>query len=169
MLCQEINAPMQVQALINAIQSIPIATQQTGWEQPMICWCRHSEVDGNLVPFSRGVSFYRTDQDGLITWGRDCVEASPPKPGDSTLGLLQILVPILRRMGPENSNPAKITELPIASTAVWFFYLGATSTRLPSVQDMAQLKENGMHCRMELVLFGHIVPEHWLARCSSQI
>jgi hypothetical protein len=99
------------------------------WLQPMY---RHSEVDGNLVPFSRGVSVYRVNKEGLIEWGRDCVEASPPKPGDSTLALLQILLPILRRIGPERADPAKLTELPIASSAVWLFYFGATLAALPS-------------------------------------
>jgi hypothetical protein len=82
-------------------------------------------VDGTFFPFSRGTSFYRVDNEGLIVWGIDCVEAPPPKPGDSTLGALKTLLPVLRSIGLSEADPARLTTLPVATGALWAFYAGA--------------------------------------------
>ena len=42
------------------------------------------EVDGNEFPFSRGASFYETNDRGQIVYGRDLVEPAL-KPGSSAL------------------------------------------------------------------------------------
>lgn len=94
------------------------------------------------MPFSRGVSFYKLDGAGRITWARDCVEASPPKPGDGTLVALKGLLPVLRAIGVDNANPAKLTDAPLASAAVWAFYVGArppVATRRPDARVRAAL------------------------------
>ncbi len=46
--------------------------------------CRHCEIAGSEFPFSRGVSFYEVNSDGLIVAGRDLVE-SAAKPGGAAL------------------------------------------------------------------------------------
>ena len=45
---------------------------------------RHCEIAGSEFPFSRGVSFYEVNEDGLIVAGRDLVE-SATKPGSAAL------------------------------------------------------------------------------------
>jgi hypothetical protein len=82
-------------------------------------------VDGALFPFSRGCSVYKVDASGRIVWGRDCVESAPPKPGDSTLGALDSLIPVIQRIGVQKADPARFSELPLESAAVWAFYAGA--------------------------------------------
>eukprot|EP00892_Ulva_mutabilis_P002655 jgi/Ulvmu1/12390/UM009_0036.1 len=84
----------------------------------------HTELDGELFPFSRGCSFYTVDAEGKIAWGRDCVEASPPKPGDATIALLGVLTPVLRGIGLSRADPANLTTLPIQAATWWAFYAG---------------------------------------------
>lgn len=86
--------------------------------------CRHTELDGALFPFSRGCSFYVVDDSGKITWGRDCVESAPPKPGDSTIAALGVLAPVLRGVGLARADPANLSKLPLQSAAMWAFYAG---------------------------------------------
>lgn len=44
----------------------------------------HVEIDGNIFPFSRGVSFYEMDSEGRILRARDVVEGLS-KPGTGAL------------------------------------------------------------------------------------
>ena len=44
----------------------------------------HVEIDGNIFPFSRGVSFYEMNSDGKILRARDVVEGAV-KPGTGAL------------------------------------------------------------------------------------
>lgn len=44
----------------------------------------HVEIDGNIFPFSRGVSFYEMDSEGKILKARDVVEGAV-KPGTGAL------------------------------------------------------------------------------------
>lgn len=78
------------------------------------------------MPFSRGCSFYRVNEQGKIVWARDCVEASPPKPGDATIGLLGVLLPVMRSVGVAKADPAQLTEVPFEAGAAWLFYAGVT-------------------------------------------
>ena len=112
------------------MRSKPTKKRCHSWPQ-----CRHTELEGRLFPFSRGCSFYLVDDDGRITWGRDCVESSPPKPGDGTIQALGVLTPLLRAIGLERADPANLSKLPLQSAAMWAFYAGApqvyyTSPRL---------------------------------------
>lgn len=91
--------------------------------------CRHLELDGAFMPFSRGCSFYRVNEQGQIVWARDCVEASPPKPGDATISGLGALLPVLRGVGVGRADPAQLTEVPFEAAAVWLFYAGTCRKR----------------------------------------
>ena len=143
-------------------------------------------MDKAYFPFSRGCSYYSVDKHNKIVWGRDCVEASPPKPGGGTVGALevrcfackhvyqvlhhrspschmllqssrmrvqvvlqrmpddslhrakdvdhqaltchpalQLLVPLLRQAGVRNTDPARLTEVPVAKYGLAFFYICA--------------------------------------------
>lgn len=76
------------------------------------------------MPFSRGTSFYKVDDNGKITWARDCVESAPPKPGDAIIDGLAVLLPLIRRIGVSKADPAQLNEVPFEAAAVWLFYAG---------------------------------------------
>jgi hypothetical protein len=38
---------------------------------------------------------------------------------------VQALLPVLRKVGIKNADPARLTELPLAAGAMWAFYAGA--------------------------------------------
>ena len=96
--------------------------------------CRHTELDGEFFPFSRGCSFYKLNSEGKIVWARDCVEASPPKPGDGAIAGLKLLVPVMKSIGPKNADPANLTTLPLESNAVWLFYAGQCHSKIDDMQ-----------------------------------
>jgi hypothetical protein len=106
---------------------------------------RHLELDGSFVPFSRGCSFYRVNEAGKIVWARDCVEASPPKPGDATIGLLAVLLPVLRTVGVAKTNPAQLTEVPFEAAAAWLFYAGLVPASLCCRFDSHFVVHTTMH------------------------
>ncbi|EFJ41351.1 hypothetical protein VOLCADRAFT_98696 [Volvox carteri f. nagariensis] len=81
--------------------------------------------DGVVFPFSRGCSFYTLNPRGQITTARDLVE-SAAKPGSTALKLLAALTPVVRQLGPA-AHPSTLKRLPLASAAVWAFYLGYTA------------------------------------------
>lgn len=59
----------------------------------------HVELaDGTALPFTRGCSFYKFNDQGLINSGFDCVEPSL-KPGSASLALLSVASRVLRFMG----------------------------------------------------------------------
>ena len=70
-------------------------------------------------------------------WARDCVEASPPKPGAVTAGALEALLPVMRGVGVKNADPANLTKLPWVSAAVWAFYAGAHSRTDVVIRELA--------------------------------
>ena len=76
-------------------------------------------------PFSRGVSFYETNDAGQIVFARDIVEPTF-KPGAAALGAISVIAPLVRRLGPA-ASPAGIARLPLAAGAMgaaWVYYLG---------------------------------------------
>lgn len=72
-------------------------------------------------PFSRGVSFYETNDQGQIVFARDIVEPAI-KPGAASLGGISVVAPLVRKLGPK-ADPAILKTLPLASGAMWLFYL----------------------------------------------
>jgi len=59
----------------------------------------HVELDGGIeLPFSRGVSFYRVDEMGLITYARDIAEPTT-KPGEGAVGVLKVIIQVMRATG----------------------------------------------------------------------
>jgi ketosteroid isomerase-like protein len=50
----------------------------------------HVENDGRQLPFTRGCSMYKADQDGLLVSGFDVPEPAPLKPGSASLLLLGV-------------------------------------------------------------------------------
>lgn len=67
-----------------------------------------SEREGMVeLPFSRGVSFYRLNDQGRIIFARDIVE-SPFKPGESSLGGITAVAPLIRKLG-TRANPSNIS------------------------------------------------------------
>ncbi|KAF5827488.1 hypothetical protein DUNSADRAFT_563 [Dunaliella salina] len=98
----------------------------TGDEQKCgITW--HVEIgegsnrgEGIQFPFSRGCSFYTTNDKGEILTARDIVEPAV-KPGSASLGLLTAVSPIIRALGPN------VKRIPIAAAAVWAGYAGYIS------------------------------------------
>lgn len=73
-------------------------------------------------PFSRGVSFYETNEAGEIVFARDIVEPTF-KPGASALQGIRVIAPIVRKLGPA-ANPANLSKLPIAAGAMGAFWVG---------------------------------------------
>ncbi|KAL4437246.1 hypothetical protein ABPG75_004385 [Micractinium tetrahymenae] len=71
-------------------------------------------------PFSRGVSFYETNNQGQIVFARDIVEPAI-KPGGASLGGISVVAPLVRKLGPK-ADPAILKTLPLASGAMWLFY-----------------------------------------------
>eukprot|EP00899_Mesostigma_viride_P028307 jgi/Mesvir1/8661/Mv02604-RA.1 len=57
----------------------------------------HAEVDGVVVPFSRGASFYRCNADNLLIFARDVPEPSF-KLGDRVMGVLQGVVWVMKNV-----------------------------------------------------------------------
>ncbi|GIL93547.1 hypothetical protein Vretifemale_20955, partial [Volvox reticuliferus] len=78
--------------------------------------------EGVVFPFSRGCSFYTLNAQGQIVTARDLVE-SVMKPGGITLKMLGTLTPVIRRLGPA-ADLSALKKLPLASAAVWAFYVG---------------------------------------------
>jgi len=60
-----------------------------------IVW--HVEVGGIPMPFSRGCSFYKVDDDGRVVFGRDVVEFLI-KTGDATFPIMGAMMPVVRMM-----------------------------------------------------------------------
>lgn len=94
---------------------------------PKKCGVRwHVEIEderGDAVqfPFSRGCSFYEVNDQGQIVFARDIVEPAI-KPGSAALSGISVVAPLVRKLGP-TANPAVLKTLPIASGAMWIFYL----------------------------------------------
>eukprot|EP00210_Caulerpa_lentillifera_P008715 g8313.t1 len=80
----------------------------------------HVEVGEIVMPFSRGCSFYRVNNQGKIVFARDTVEPTI-KPGHLALRVLTLVLPIIKKLGP-NANISYLKKLPIASGLVWGFY-----------------------------------------------
>ncbi|KAK9856775.1 hypothetical protein WJX84_010691 [Apatococcus fuscideae] len=94
----------------------------------------HTAIAGHEFPFSRGVSFYEVNEEGLIVAGRDLVE-SAIKPGGAALQALALLAPVVRKLGPK-ANPGQLKKVPQQAILMgvlfagwfWLIYL---STVLP--------------------------------------
>eukprot|EP01025_Chloroclados_australasicus_P005986 TRINITY_DN11972_c0_g1_i2.p2 TRINITY_DN11972_c0_g1~~TRINITY_DN11972_c0_g1_i2.p2 ORF type:complete len:451 (+),score=53.54 TRINITY_DN11972_c0_g1_i2:91-1353(+) len=85
----------------------------------------YTSIDGKFFPFSRGCSFYRTNDKGQIVFARDIVEPQS-KPGASTLNLLNAIAPVIRILS-KRVDFRRLDMIPTKSYAVWFFYIGYIS------------------------------------------
>lgn len=109
----------KVAAWIPADLKFVIEDVSDGKESAGVVW--HVEFDGGIVlPFSRGVSFYRVNDKGQIIYGRDIVEPAF-KAGSGALKAISIVAPIIKKLGPA-ANPALLPSL-----ALWAFYAGYVS------------------------------------------
>uniref|UniRef100_A0A7S3VQV0 SnoaL-like domain-containing protein n=1 Tax=Dunaliella tertiolecta TaxID=3047 RepID=A0A7S3VQV0_DUNTE len=115
-----------------------------------ITW--HVEIgEGIQFPFSRGCSFYTTNEKGQILTARDLVE-SPSKPGSASLGVLTAVAPLIRALGPK-ADPSNLKRLPIAAAAVWALYagynsyimLGTSAPGLPAWQTPPEVLQEVFH------------------------
>mmetsp|Transcript_10041 Transcript_10041/g.28819 ORF Transcript_10041/g.28819 Transcript_10041/m.28819 type:complete len:105 (+) Transcript_10041:130-444(+) len=84
-----------------------------------VAW--HVELtNGTKIPFSRGASFYRVNNEGKILFGRDLVEALP-KAGDAAFGVMKTVVPLLRTLGDRGASlSSPVIALP--ALGMWAFY-----------------------------------------------
>ena len=84
------------------------------------CIARHVELtNGTKIPFSRGASFYRVNEEGKIVKGRDLVEGLP-KAGDAAFGVMTFMTPLLRELGGRGMLNSQAIALP--ALGMWSFY-----------------------------------------------
>jgi ketosteroid isomerase-like protein len=73
--------------------------------------------NGTTLPFSRGASFYRINNQGQIVYARDIVEPAF-KPGSGALKAISLIAPVIRKLGP-SADPAYLPYF-----LMWGFYIG---------------------------------------------
>lgn len=71
--------------------------------------------NGTTLPFSRGASFYRINNQGQIVYARDIVEPAF-KPGSGALKAISFIAPVIRKLGP-SADPANLPYF-----LMWGFY-----------------------------------------------
>jgi len=81
----------------------------------------HVELtNGTVMPFSRGASFYKVNDEGRICKARDLVEALP-KAGDAAFGVMKAVTPLIRMLG-ERGITLKSQALAGSAIGMWAFY-----------------------------------------------
>lgn len=81
----------------------------------------HVELEsGTVMPFSRGASFYKVNEEGRICKARDLVEGLP-KAGDAAFGVMKAVTPLIRMLG---QRGVSLNSQALAGPAIgmWAFY-----------------------------------------------
>jgi hypothetical protein len=75
---------------------------------------------GTVMPFSRGASFYKVNEEGHICKARDLVEGLP-KAGDAAFGVMKAVTPLIRMLG---QRGVSLNSQALAGPAIgmWAFY-----------------------------------------------